>query len=293
MERVEAFSAGLSEITAWTLWARTVSAQLQGQRPALLLPGGSFPGSPWGPPLFAGSVHRAKAAPATLRVRQGRRAAGVQLTGSLYGLGCRRFQQRCIRSPRCIVPKVKGRHKAGDRGGHADDSCSSRPCYAGRTDAHLQFFIWCHAGCPTAQDRVLSYRQSCNPSLHQACIRSRIQRFVIKRPLHRFGDRLRIAEEILLARRIRPHVLRRHQTSVVTKLLELTSDLASPTQNSMPIRRGDILAYRPQRGRATTSAAEQFLPGCPDQQCGTSSTNIDANTGNAGIDLLRHDKPLV
>ncbi len=144
MERVEAFSAGLSEITAWTLWARTVSAQLQGQRPALLLPGGSFPGSPWGPPLFAGSVHRAKAAPATLRVRQGRRAAGVQLTGSLYGLGCRRFQQRCIRSPRCIVPKVKGRHKAGDRGGHADDSCSSRPCYAGRTDAHLQFFIRCH-----------------------------------------------------------------------------------------------------------------------------------------------------
>ena len=83
-----------------------VSRAASGPKTSAAFTGGSFPGSPWGPPLFAGSVHRAKAAPATLRVRQGRRAAGVQLTGSLYGLGCRRFQQRCIRSPRCIVPKV-------------------------------------------------------------------------------------------------------------------------------------------------------------------------------------------
>jgi hypothetical protein len=42
--------------------------------------------------------------------------------------------------------------------------------------------------------------------------------------LHRLGDRLRIAEVVLLAFRIGTHVLRRHQPGVVTKHLHLATE---------------------------------------------------------------------
>ncbi len=38
-----------------------------------------------------------------------------------------------------------------------------------------------------------------------------------RRTLHRLGDRLRIAEVVLLSLRIGPHVLRRHQPGIVAK----------------------------------------------------------------------------
>jgi hypothetical protein len=49
-----------------------------------------------------------------------------------------------------------------------------------------------------------------------------------RRPLHRFGDCLRITEVILLALGIGSHVLRRHQTSVVTKRPEPTTEMMRP-----------------------------------------------------------------
>jgi hypothetical protein len=42
-----------------------------------------------------------------------------------------------------------------------------------------------------------------------------------RRPLDCFGDRLRIAEVVLLALRVRANILCRHQSGVVTKGLEL------------------------------------------------------------------------
>ncbi len=46
-----------------------------------------------------------------------------------------------------------------------------------------------------------------------------------RRPLHRLGDRLRIAEVVLLSLRIGAHVLRRHQPSVVAKHLQLATEM--------------------------------------------------------------------
>ena len=65
--------------------------------------------------------------------------------------GCRRLQRRYIQSPKCIVPEVQAGHKAGERGGHTDNSCPSRPCYARRAAVHLRLFIRCHAERPKTQ----------------------------------------------------------------------------------------------------------------------------------------------
>src|SRR6266702_3043320 len=46
-----------------------------------------------------------------------------------------------------------------------------------------------------------------------------------RRALHRLGDRLRVAEVVLLSLRIRAHVLRRHQPSIVPKYPQLTTEM--------------------------------------------------------------------
>ena len=109
------------------------------------------------------------------------------LTVSLCGVGCRRLQRRYIQSPRCIVPKVQGSHKAGDRGDHVDDCCPSRPCCGRRTHAQLRFFIRCHAMYSMARDRLPSYHPFCGTPLHRSRIWSGIHSLVIKRPLERPG----------------------------------------------------------------------------------------------------------
>src|SRR5215471_13146001 len=46
-----------------------------------------------------------------------------------------------------------------------------------------------------------------------------------RRALHRLGDRLSVAEVVLLSLRIRAHVLRRHKPSIVPKHLELATEM--------------------------------------------------------------------
>ena len=46
-----------------------------------------------------------------------------------------------------------------------------------------------------------------------------------RRPAHRLGNRLRVAEVVLLSLRVGPHVLRRHQPGIVTKRLQLTTEM--------------------------------------------------------------------
>src|SRR4030081_2693505 len=46
-----------------------------------------------------------------------------------------------------------------------------------------------------------------------------------RRPLHRFGNRLRIPEVVLLSLRIGAYILRRHQPGVVAELLQLTAEM--------------------------------------------------------------------
>ena len=49
-----------------------------------------------------------------------------------------------------------------------------------------------------------------------------------RRPLHRFSDRFSVTEVILLALGIGPHILRRHQPSVVAKRLKSTTEMMRP-----------------------------------------------------------------
>ena len=46
-----------------------------------------------------------------------------------------------------------------------------------------------------------------------------------RRQLHRLGNRLRVAEVVLLSLRVGPHVLRRHQPGIVTERLELATEM--------------------------------------------------------------------
>ena len=46
-----------------------------------------------------------------------------------------------------------------------------------------------------------------------------------RRTLHRFCDRLRIAEVVLLSLRVWAHILRRHQSGVVAKSLQLPTEV--------------------------------------------------------------------
>ena len=44
-------------------------------------------------------------------------------------------------------------------------------------------------------------------------------------PLHRLGNRLRVAKIVLLSLRVGPHILGRHQPGIVTKRLQLTTEM--------------------------------------------------------------------
>ena len=48
------------------------------------------------------------------------------------------------------------------------------------------------------------------------------------RTLYRLGDGFRIAKVVLLSLRVRPNILRRHQPSVVSKHLQLTTEMMRP-----------------------------------------------------------------
>jgi putative transposase len=56
--------------------------------------------------------------------------------------------------------------------------------------------------------------------------------------LHRLGDRLRVAEVVLLSLRIRANVLRRHQPGFVTKTLELATEMMCPDASLHPDQAG-------------------------------------------------------
>src|SRR6478735_1166294 len=65
------------------------------------------------------------------------------------------------------------------------------------------------------------------------------------RSLHLLGDCLRITKIIPLALGIWSHVLRRHQPGIVAQCPKFTTEMMrAPTQASMPIRHGGILAKR-------------------------------------------------
>ena len=49
-----------------------------------------------------------------------------------------------------------------------------------------------------------------------------------RRPLHRLGDRFRVAEVVLLPLAIGPHVFRRHQPGIVTERIELAGEMMCP-----------------------------------------------------------------
>ncbi len=69
---------------------------------------------------------------------------------------------------------------------------------------------------------------------------------VLRRYPHnpRLGNRLGVAEVVLLSFRVRTHILRRHQPGIVTKRPQLATEMMRPTHASMPIRHGGILANR-------------------------------------------------
>src|SRR5207245_3357398 len=76
------------------------------------------------------------------------------------------------------------------------------------------------------------------------------------RALHRLGDRLGVAEVILLSLGIRAHVLRRHQASVVSEYLQLAAQMMRPDASlhaDEARRQVGQPCFPP--ARATTSAA--------------------------------------
>jgi hypothetical protein len=59
-----------------------------------------------------------------------------------------------------------------------------------------------------------------------------------RRPLHRLGDRLRVAEVVLLSLRIGANVLGRHQPGIVPKTLELATEMMCPDASLHPDQAG-------------------------------------------------------
>ena len=57
-------------------------------------------------------------------------------------------------------------------------------------------------------------------------------------PLHRLGDRLRVAEIVLLSLRIGANVLRRHQPGIVIKALDLATEMMCPDASLHPDQAG-------------------------------------------------------
>src|SRR5262249_23803207 len=56
-------------------------------------------------------------------------------------------------------------------------------------------------------------------------VRSRASSSAVGRPLHRLGDRLGIAEVVLLPSRVRAHIFSWHQPSVMTKRCEFAAQM--------------------------------------------------------------------
>jgi hypothetical protein len=107
------------------------------------------------------------------------------------------------------------------------------------------------------------------------------------RALHRLGDRLGIAEIVLLSLRIWAHVFRRHQPSVVAKRLQLATEMmrADAGLHADQARRqfgepGFHLATRPllpQRQSSAPILADEVKRVLAD---------IDADHGNCAVEFL-------
>src|SRR5262249_22477873 len=107
--------------------------------------------------------------------------------------------------------------------------------------------------------------------------------------LHRLGDRFRVAEVVLLSLRIRANVLGRHQPGIVTKTLELATEMMCPDPSLHPDQAGRhvrqprfYLAPRPplpQDNGSTLIEAYDMERVLPD---------IDAHYGDRRADLLGH-----
>jgi hypothetical protein len=112
-----------------------------------------------------------------------------------------------------------------------------------------------------------------------------------RRPLHRFGNCLRVTEVVLLALGIRPHVLRRHQPGVVAKRFKPTTEMMRPDaglhtdQARRHVREpGFNLATRPllpQDNRAALVLTDNSMPitasallGFSDMTCSLSSAPL-------------------
>ena len=115
-----------------------------------------------------------------------------------------------------------------------------------------------------------------------------------RRPLHRLGDRLRITEVILLPLRVGPHVLRRHQPSIVARGIKLATEVvrsdaglhADKTRRHVGQARFNLATrpLLPQHNRATLVVpydVERVL------------ADIDANHGDCSVECLRHGVLLV
>jgi hypothetical protein len=113
-------------------------------------------------------------------------------------------------------------------------------------------------------------------------------------PLHRFGNRLRVAEVVLLSLRVWPHVLRRHQPGIVTKHLKpATEMMRTDTSLHADQARWHVgkpcldLATRPLLTQRNCTAlieaydVERVL------------ADIDADHGNCAVEILRHGVLLV
>jgi len=115
-----------------------------------------------------------------------------------------------------------------------------------------------------------------------------------RRPLHRLGDRLCIAEVVLLTLRIRTHVLRRHQPGVVAKPMELAAKMMRTDtgfhadearrhvgEPRLYLTTRPLLPQHDRPARVEASDVERVLP------------DINADYGDRGIESLRHGVLLV
>ena len=73
---------------------------------------------------------------------------------------------------------------------------------------------------------MMPVRWLTNRSRTQVELIGGLRRYELHRwSLHRLGDCLRVAEVVLLSLRVGPYVLRRHQPGIVTKRLQLTTEM--------------------------------------------------------------------
>ena len=123
----------------------------------------------------------------------------------------------------------------------------------------------------------------------------RLRRHELHRwPLHRLGNRFRVAEVVLLSLRIGPHVLRRHQPGIVTKRLKLATEMMRANagfhadqarshvgQPSIDLATRPLLTQPNCTALIETYDVERVL------------ADIDADDGNRAVETLRHGVLLV